>query len=144
MVLASAVVVMTRPDVVRLDPLTLRVDNWRTAVAVWREAPVAGVGFGGFGQAAQTVHLELGNRPAHAHSVVGEGLAELGPLGACVSILVLMAVARVAWRLRLEDSGLSASMMVVSAPSPIRTRSAVTSRSPLALSSSPSPAIASS
>jgi len=113
LVLASAVVVATRPDVVRLDPLTLRVDNWRTAVAVWREAPVAGVGFGGFGQAAQTVDLELGNRPAHAHSVVGEGLAELGPLGASVSIFVLMVVARVAWRLRLEDPGLSASIMVV-------------------------------
>jgi len=113
MVLATVVVVGKRPDVLRLEPVALRVDNWRTAVAVWRQAPAAGAGFGGFGQAAQSVDLELGNRPAHAHSVVAEGLAELGPVGVAGAIALLASVAWVAWRLRHRDPWLAASVMVV-------------------------------
>ena len=61
------VVVIGRGDVVKLEPVKLRLDNWRTALWVWSEAPASGVGVGGFAQAAQAVHLELyGKEPYYA------------------------------------------------------------------------------
>jgi hypothetical protein len=110
---ALAAVVWMRPDLARLEPVSLRIDNWRTAFAIWHEAPAAGVGFGGFGQAAQTAALEPGNRPAHAHTVVGEGLAELGAVGLGASVAVLAVVAVVAWRLRHRDAWFATAILVV-------------------------------
>ena len=43
----AAAAFMVRPDLVALDPVRLRLDNWRTAAWVWSTSPVAGVGFGG-------------------------------------------------------------------------------------------------
>ena len=88
-------VVAGRGDVLELEPVQLRLDNWRTAVWVWSTAPVAGVGVGGFAQAAQAVPFEVGNRPRHAHSLPLECLAELGPVG----ILGILFAGLTLWRL---------------------------------------------
>jgi hypothetical protein len=98
--LALVVVVAVRPDVLRLEPVTLRVDNWRTAIWLWGTAPSDGVGVASFAQATQTLPLDVGNRPAHAHSLPLEGLAELGPVGllACLALaLGLFHVIRALW-----------------------------------------------
>jgi hypothetical protein len=93
--LVLAAVVVARGDVLELEPVTLRVDNWRTAVWVWSTSPAAGVGFGGFGQVAQTVPFAVGNRPRFAHSLPLEWLAELGPIG----LLAIFAGGFALWRL---------------------------------------------
>ncbi len=95
LVLVLAVVIVVRGDVLKLEPVSLRLDNWRTAVWVWSTAPAAGVGFGGFGQAAQTVPFAVGNRPRFAHSLPFEWLAELGPAG----LLAILAGGFALWRL---------------------------------------------
>lgn len=93
--LVLAVVVVARGDVLELEPVSLRLDNWRTAVWVWSTSPAAGVGFGGFGQVAQTVPFAVGNRPRFAHSLPLEWLAELGPLG----LLAVLTGGFALWRL---------------------------------------------
>ena len=74
-------VVAVRPDVALLEPVSLRLDNWRTGVWLWTTSPASGVGVASFAQASQASPLFVGNRPAHAHSLLVEGLAELGPVG---------------------------------------------------------------
>ena len=81
LVVVLVVAVIWRPDVGDLDPVRLRLDNWRTALWALSGSPVTGVGVGSFGQATQTVPFEVGNRPAHAHSLPLEWAAELGVLG---------------------------------------------------------------
>ncbi len=93
--LVLAAVVAARGDVLELEPVSLRLDNWRTAVWVWSTSPATGVGFGGFGQVAQTVPFAVGNRPRFAHSLPLEWLAELGPIG----LLVVFAGGYALWRL---------------------------------------------
>ena len=93
--LVMAIVVVARGDVLELEPVTLRLDNWRTAVWVWSTSPAAGVGFGGFGQVAQTVPFAVGNRPRFAHSLPLEWLAELGPMG----FMAILVGGLVLWRL---------------------------------------------
>ncbi|MCK5378314.1 MAG: hypothetical protein KAJ78_02875, partial [Acidobacteria bacterium] len=82
--LAVAVVVAFRPDVLRLEPVVLRLDNWGSALWVWLTAPFVGVGLGGFGQVAQAVPWPVGNHPVHAHSMPLEMLADLGVFGLAV------------------------------------------------------------
>lgn len=88
-------VVIGRGDVMDLDPLRLRLDNWRTAWWVWSTAPASGVGTAGFAQAAQAVPFEVGNRPMHAHSLPLEWLAELGPVGLLAFVFLAVSL----WRL---------------------------------------------
>ena len=90
-----AIVVVGRGDVMELEPVQLRLDNWRTALWVWSTAPAAGVGVGGFAQAAQAVPFGVGNRPLHAHSLPLELLAELGPAGLLLFFVAIIAL----WRL---------------------------------------------
>jgi hypothetical protein len=92
------VAVAGRGDVMELEPVRLRADNWRTAAWVWTNSPVAGVGIGGFAQAAQAVPFAVGNRPRHAHSLAFEALAELGPAGLLACVLAGIAL----WRLLRE------------------------------------------
>ncbi len=102
-VLAAAV--GGRGDVMELEPVRLRADNWRTAAWVWTNAPAAGVGIGGFAQAAQAVPFAVGNRPRHAHSLAFEALAELGPvglLGCALAGLALWRLLRELWPARPE------------------------------------------
>jgi len=103
--LVLAAIVLWRGDVLELEPVNLRVDNWRTAVWVWSTAPVAGVGPGGFGQASQAVPFEVGNRPRHAHSLPLEWLAEIGPAGLAlfsIGVFGLWRLVRGLWPLRPE------------------------------------------
>jgi len=81
LIVVLAVVIVGRSDVVELEPVELRLDNWRTALWAWSQTPAAGVGVGSFAQAAQAVPFGVGNRPRHAHSLPLEWLAELGPTG---------------------------------------------------------------
>ncbi len=74
-------VVAMRGDVGELEPLRLRADNWQTAIWAWRSSPLTGVGLGSYGQATRAVPIEVGNLPAHAHSLPLEWLAELGIVG---------------------------------------------------------------
>lgn len=97
-VVLVAAVTATRPDVLRLEPVALRIDNWRTAVWLAGASPVGGVGFGGFGLAAATVPLEVGNRPAHAHNLALELIAELGVAGLAATVAGLAALVLVVRR----------------------------------------------
>jgi len=105
LLLALAVVTVWRGDVMELEPVSLRLDNWRTSLWVWSSAPAAGVGPGGFAQASQAVPFEVGNRPRHAHSLPLELLAEFGPAGLAAFLFATWALWRLVrglWPLRPE------------------------------------------
>lgn len=89
------VVAMSRSDVAELEPVRLRIDNWRTAAWAWGTSPLTGVGLGSYGQATRAVPIEVGNLPAHAHSLPLEWLAEMGVVG------LLAAAAAIAWLIDL-------------------------------------------
>ena len=108
-----AIVVVGRGDVMELEPVRLRLDNWRTALWVWSTAPAAGVGIGGFAQAAQSVPFGVGNRPLHAHSLPLELLAELGPAGCLMCLLGAIALWRLVRDLWPRRPDLAVAVMVV-------------------------------
>jgi hypothetical protein len=113
LVLVLFVVIVGRRDVLELEPVRLRIDNWRTAVWVWSTAPAAGVGIGGFAQAAQAVPFEVGNRPRHVHSLPLEWLAELGPVGFFGVVLAGLALWRLVRRLWPVRPDLALALVVV-------------------------------
>jgi hypothetical protein len=113
LVLVLVVVIASRGDVRELEPVQLRLDNWRTAVWVWSTAPAAGVGVGGFAQAAQAVPFEVGNRPRHAHSLPLEWLAELGPVGFLAVVFAGLALWRLLRRLWPEHPDLAVALTVI-------------------------------
>ena len=108
-------VIAVRGDVIELEPVQLRLDNWRTAIWVWSTAPSAGVGVGGFAQAAQAVPFEVGNRPRHAHSLPLEWLAELGPIGLLAVFYAGIALWRLLCRLWPERPELAVALAVIPA-----------------------------
>jgi hypothetical protein len=113
LLVAMAAAFVVRPDLTEFRPLQLRVDNWRTASWLWTSSPVAGVGLGGYGQASQAVPFEVGNRPAHAHSLPAEWVAELGLSGvaaAALAMIAMVVLVRRLWRFRPE---LAAALAVV-------------------------------
>lgn len=112
MVLIVAVVAV-RPDVATLDPVSLRVDNWRTGAWLWTTSPASGIGVASFAQASQANPLEVGNRPAHAHSLPVEVLAELGPVGLIGVLLLGGALLQLIRRLWSSHRGLAMAVMVV-------------------------------
>jgi hypothetical protein len=109
----AAAAFMVRPDLAALDPVRLRVDNWRTAAWVWSTSPVAGVGFGGYGQASQAVPFEVGNHPAHAHSLPLEWTAEFGVVGVVAVVLAVLGLASLVRRLWPERRALAVAITVV-------------------------------
>jgi hypothetical protein len=113
LVVALVAVVMVRPDVARLEPVALRLDNWRTGGWLWSTSPCAGVGLASYAQASQNLPLEVGNRPAHAHSLPVEGLAEFGVVGLVGSLLLGLGLVRVIRRLWSTDRALAVSLTVV-------------------------------
>jgi O-antigen ligase len=113
LVLVLLSVIAVRGDVIELEPVALRVDNWRTAIWVWSTAPAAGVGVGGFAQAAQGVPFEVGNRPRHAHSLPLEWLAELGPIGLLAVLLAGLALWRLLCSLWPERPELAVALAVI-------------------------------
>ena len=106
-------VIVGRGDVIELEPVQLRLDNWRTAVWVWSTAPAAGVGVGGFAQAAQAVPFEVGNRPRHAHSLPLEWLAELGLVGFFWVLFAGLALWRLLKKLWPKRPDLAVALAVV-------------------------------
>ncbi len=92
--MAVAAVIALRPDMIRLEPVELRLDNWRTAAWLTSTSPISGVGFASFAQASQALPIEVGNRPAHAHGLPFEALAELGPVGLGAVLLLGIALVR--------------------------------------------------
>jgi len=115
LVLVLVAVIAGRGDVVEFEPVKLRFDNWQTAIWVWSTAPVAGVGVGGFAQAAQAVPFEVGNRPRHAHSLPLEWLAELGPIGLLAVVFSGLALWRLLCRLWPERPELAVALTVIPA-----------------------------
>jgi len=107
------IVVVGRGDVMELEPVQLRLDNWRTALWVWSTAPAAGVGTGGFAQAAQAVPFGVGNRPLHAHSLPLELLAELGPVGILMFLVSVVALWRLVRDLWPQRPDLAVAVMVI-------------------------------
>jgi hypothetical protein len=111
--IALAAAVAARPDLARLEPVALRLDNWRTAIWAWSTAPADGVGFSGFAQATQNAPLVVGNRPAHAHGLPFELLAELGPAGLVGCLLLAAGLARLVVALWPRDRALAAALLVI-------------------------------
>ncbi len=113
MVAALIVVALLRPDLRALEPVTLRVENWRTALWTWEGTPWSGVGLGGYGHASQGVPFKVENRPIHPHCLPLEWMAELGVAGAglaLVAAVALVLLIRRVWPLRPE---LAAALAVI-------------------------------
>lgn len=88
--------------------IATRVDIWKTAVAVWQSAPVAGAGLGSFPNAYAEARVP-GKKflpqsklepPPHAHNLALQMLAETGLLGLLALLGVLSAAVTAAARLR--------------------------------------------
>lgn len=114
MVVVLVTLVALRGDLIgRLEPVRLRLENWHSALWVWRTAPVTGVGLGGFGQAALAAPFATANHPQHAHALPLEWAAELGGPG------ILLAGAFYLWLFRLArdtfrlDPGLATATLMV-------------------------------
>ncbi|MCP4895435.1 MAG: O-antigen ligase family protein [bacterium] len=112
-VVILAVAVVLRGDVLRLEPVLLRIENWKAAVWTWSTAPFSGVGWGGFGQAAQAVPFDVGNRPVHAHSLPLEWLADLGLVGVLFAIVFFSWLVRLVLSLWHERPDLAVAIAVV-------------------------------
>jgi O-antigen ligase len=75
-----------------------RVDIWRTAVDIWEQHPLVGVGIGGFPLAYSEAHLPgkqflpgtIFEPPPHAHNLFLQQLAETGLIGFIALIVVLV------------------------------------------------------
>jgi hypothetical protein len=113
MAMATSAVVLLRPDVMALEPVSLRLDNWQTGVWLWSTSPVSGVGVASFAQASQANPLSVGNQPAHAHSLPFEALAELGPVGLIAVILAGVWVVGLIGRLWRTNRAMALSIAVV-------------------------------
>ena len=113
LIAAIVVIVVIRPDVAKLEPVSLRLDNWRTGVWLWTTSPASGVGVASFAQASQANPVAVENRPAHAHSLPFEALAELGPAGLAGVLLLgiwLFRLMRDVWK---SNRGLALAIAVV-------------------------------
>lgn len=113
LLLLVGAVLALRGDLLHLEPVRLRLDNWHTALWVWSTAPVAGVGAGGFAQASQAVPFAVGNHPAHAHCLPLEWLAELGPLGLALAAALGWQLIRLARRLWPRHPDLAVALLIV-------------------------------
>jgi hypothetical protein len=81
LVAVTAFTLVTRPDLVRLEPIALRWVNWRTAAWVFTHHPWLGVGLGGVGQAGLLAPTAASNITPFAHNTYLQLLAELGLAG---------------------------------------------------------------
>ncbi|MCG6962258.1 MAG: hypothetical protein LJE95_03210 [Acidobacteria bacterium] len=106
--------VVLRSDLIlHLEPVRLRIENWHSALWVWRSAPVVGVGLGGFGQAALAAPFAAGNHPQHAHALPMEWAAELGLPGIFLAGAFYLWLFRLARRLGPVDRGLAVAVLIV-------------------------------
>jgi hypothetical protein len=104
-----------RPDVLQMEPVVLRLDNWCSALWVWSKAPIVGVGLGGFGQAAQSIPWHVGNHPVHAHSMPLEILADLGLFGLAAWVFAAVWTFRIAKRLWAQRPEVATALLVIPA-----------------------------
>jgi O-antigen ligase len=99
-VVAFAVAVVTRG----VDAITTsageRIANWRTAVDVFFDAPVFGVGLMRFGAAYLEHRPPDANITRYAHSGPLQILAETGLVGGALALAALVVVVRVLWARR--------------------------------------------
>jgi O-antigen ligase len=92
LVVATALAVLWRPDVLELTPIRLRWINWRTAWSALGDHPWLGVGFGGVGQAGLVTPFAAANITPYAHNTLLQLAAELGVAGAGALLLGLAAL----------------------------------------------------
>jgi hypothetical protein len=107
------VVVAKRGDLVDLEPLQLRWDNWRTAVWAWSQSPIVGLGPGGMAQAAQAVPFPVGNQTGFAHSLPLQLLVDHGVAGLGLLVLLASWLCRQAKSLWSMDRELAVALLVV-------------------------------
>lgn len=110
---AFVTVLLLRPDLLSLQPIVWRLENWHNALWVWASSPVTGVGLGGFGQAGLAVPFAVANHPQHAHCLPLEWLAEMGIPGLILALLFYGWILKLARRLWQRDRGLAIALLVV-------------------------------
>jgi hypothetical protein len=89
-----------RTDLGSIEPVRLRLVNWRTAVAAFAGSPFVGVGLGGVGQAGLLAPTAASNITPYTHNSYLQLLAELGLVGLPV------VAAGVLWLVRVIGLGL--------------------------------------
>lgn len=113
-VIVLVALVALRGDlIVHLEPVRLRLENWHSAAWVWSTAPIAGVGLGGFGQAALAAPFVTANHPQHAHSLPLEWAADLGVPGLLLAGAFYLWLARLARNAYGVDPGLAVALLIV-------------------------------
>lgn len=111
--LLGAAVAAGRGDLATLEPLRLRLVNWRTAWDAFLAHPFTGVGLGGVGQAGLTAATGGVNITPYAHNTPLQLLAELGLAGAGAGGLFaawLTGLVKAAWR---EHRALAMAVLVL-------------------------------
>jgi O-antigen ligase len=115
--LVALMVILSAPGLVKERFATLtssggevatRVDIWRTAINIWENHPIIGVGLGGFPAAYSAARVPgkaylpstVFQPPPHAHNVFLQLLAEQGILGFLAFVALLAVSARTTLRLR--------------------------------------------
>jgi tetratricopeptide (TPR) repeat protein len=76
-----------------------RLDMWQSAVRIATDHPILGVGYGMFGRAFRDYRdpTIAQDKLASAHNLYLNTLAETGVIGACVALLIGIALARALW-----------------------------------------------
>lgn len=112
-VLLLAATVAWRGDLAGIEPLQLRIVNWRTAAAAFAGSPWLGVGLGGVGQAGLVTPTAGVNITPYAHNTYLQLLAETGLAGMPVVVGALVLLARVLRRGLRTAPGLALAVLVV-------------------------------
>jgi len=94
LVAVAGFAVVTRADLVSLEPIRLRWVNWRTTAWVLGHHPWLGVGLGGVGQAGLLAPTAADNITPFTHNTYLQLLAEFGLAGAGVLVAGVWALAR--------------------------------------------------
>ena len=115
--LLALVVTLAAPGLVRERFATLansggeistRLDIWHTALNIWENHPLIGVGLGGFPQAYSQAFVPgkaflpstVFQPPPHAHNIFLQLMAEQGILGLLAFVAILVVAVRITLRLR--------------------------------------------
>ncbi len=109
---ALALVLFTRQDLGRLEPVLLRSVNWRVALWVFAQNPWLGVGLGGVGIAGLTSPWGVRNITPFAHNTPLQLLAELGVVGAPLVVVLWASGFALAVRLFRTDRPAGVALLV--------------------------------